>query len=310
VLVGRGGFETTPKKYRIEFGGVGGLEEGAQVRFGGVKVGRVLRITPPGKESPRVQVLIGVRKDVVVRAGTEASISTLGLVGEHYIELTNPKPGPGEIPQGGLVAAKDQASMGEVLQSVRDVGEVAKTFLARVQAVVDGPMSDLIRRTASAVDTGDRALRGAEQVLSAENREAVRKALGNVSGILEENRAPIRAAVADLGVLIKRTDGVVADGGGLLRKLDAAVDEKGGDLKGILVVMKADLERAKEVLDNLDRAVTNFDRAITGNLDNIEATLDNLRRASQNARELTQGLKERPWQVLFPQPLKERDAAR
>jgi phospholipid/cholesterol/gamma-HCH transport system substrate-binding protein len=310
LLVGRGGFETTPKRYRIEFGGVGGLEEGAQVRFGGVKVGRVLRITPPGKDSPLVQVLIGVRKDVVVRAGTEATISTLGLVGEHYIELTNPKPAPGEIPQDGLIAAKDQTSMAEVLRSVRDVGEAAKTFLARAQAVVDGPMSDVIRRTASAVDTGDRALKGAEQVLSAENREAVRKALANVSGILEENRAPIRTAVADLEALIKRTDGVMADGGGLLRKLDGAVDEKGGDLKGMLVVMKADLERARVVLDNLDRAVTNFDHAITGNLDNVEATLYNLRRASQNARELTQDLKERPWQVLFPQPLKERDGVR
>jgi len=122
LLVGRGGFETTPKHYRIEFGGVGGLEEGAQVRFGGVKVGRVLRITPPGKDSALVQVLIGVRKDVMVRTGTEAVISTLGLVGEHYIELANPKPGPGEIPQGGLIAAKDQASIAEVLQSVRDVG--------------------------------------------------------------------------------------------------------------------------------------------------------------------------------------------
>jgi phospholipid/cholesterol/gamma-HCH transport system substrate-binding protein len=310
VLVGRGGFETTPKQYRIEFGGVGGLEEGAQVRFGGVKVGRVLRITPPGKDSPRVQVLIGVRKEVVVRAGTEATISTLGLVGEHYIELANPKPGAGEVPQGGLIAARDQTSMAEVLQSVRDVGEAAKGFLTRVQAVVDGPVSDLIQHTTGAVDTGDRVLRGAEQVLSAENREAVRKALGNVSGILEENRAPIRAAVADLGALIKRTDAMMADGGELLRKVDSAVDEKGGDLKGLLVVMKADLERAKEVLDNLDRAITNFDHAVTGNLENIEAMLDNLRRASQNARELTQNLKERPWQVLFPQPLKERDDVR
>jgi phospholipid/cholesterol/gamma-HCH transport system substrate-binding protein len=310
LLVGRGGFETTPKQYRIEFGGVGGLEEGAQVRFGGVKVGRVLRITPPGKDSPRVQVLIGVRKEVVVRAGTEATISTLGLVGEHYIELANPKPGAGEVPQGGLIAARDQTSMAEVLQSVRDVGEAAKGFLTRVQAVMDGPVSDLIQRTAGTVDTGDRVLRGAEQVLSAENREAVRKALGNVSGILEENRAPIRAAVADLGALIKRTDAMMADGGELLHKLDSAVDEKGGDLKGLLVVMKSDLERAKEVLDSLDRAITNFDRAVTGNMDNIEATLDNLRRASQNARELTQDLKERPWQVLFPQPLKERDDVR
>lgn len=310
LLVGRGGFETTPKHYRIEFGSVGGLEEGAQVRFGGVKVGRVLRITPPGKESPRVRVLIGVRKEVVVRAGTEATISTLGLVGEHYIELANPKPGPGEIPQDGLLAAKDQASMAEVVQSVRDVGEAAKTLLARVQGAVDGPVTDLITRTSNAVGTGDRVFKGLDQALSEENRGNLRKALANLNGILEENRGPVRDAVADLGKLIPRVDAVLADGGALVRKLDAAVDEKGGDLRGTLLAMKTDLERAKEVLDSLDRAITTFDRAVTGNLETIEETLGNLRRASQNARELTQTLKERPWQVLFPEPLKERDGTR
>ncbi len=296
LLVGRGGFESTPKRYRIEFGGVGGLEEGAQVRFGGVKVGRVLRITPPGVDSPRVQVAIGVRKDVVVRAGTEATISTLGLVGEHYIELTNPKPGPGEIVPGGLIAAKDQASMAELLQSVRDVGEAAKILLASVQAVVDGPVNDVIERTALAVNTGDRVLKGLDQALGEENRANLRKALANLDAILEENRGPVRAAVTDLGALTQ--------------KLDAVVDEKGGDLRGTLIVMKADLERAKEVLDSLDRAIVSFDRAVTGNLDAIEETLANLRRTTQNARELTQTLKERPWQVLFPEALKDRDGVR
>ncbi len=310
LLVGRGGFETTPKRYRIEFGGVGGLEEGAQVRFGGVKVGRVLRITPPGKDSPRVQVLVGVRKDVVVRAGTQATISTLGLVGEHYIELTNPKPGPEEIAPGGLIAAKDQASMAELVQNVRDVGEAAKTLLAQVQAVVDGPVNEVLARTSQAVTTGDRVLKGLDQALSQENRDNLRRALANLNGILEENRGPVRAAVADLGKLIPRVDAVLADGGALIRKLDASVDEKGGDLRGNLMVLKTDLERAREVLDNLDRAITNFDRAVTGNLETIEETLGNLRRTTQNARELTQALKERPWQILFPEPMRERDGVR
>ena len=308
-LVGRGGFEATPKRFRIEFGGVGGLEEGAQVRFGGVKVGRVLRITPPGKDSPRVQVLIALRKDVVVRVGTEATISTLGLVGEHYIELTNPKPGPEELPAGGLIAAKDQASVAELLQGVRDVGEAAKLLLVRIQTVVDGPVNEVIGRTAHAVNTGDRVLQGLDQALSEENRGNLRKALANLNGILEENRGPVRATVAELGKLIPRVDAVLADGGALVRKLDASVDERGGDLRGNLVAMKADLARAREVLDNLDRAISNFDRAVTGNLETIEETLGNLRRTTQNARELTQTLKERPWQMLFPERLKDRDGA-
>jgi len=310
VLVSRGGFQSTPLEYRIEFASVGGLEEGAQVRLGGVKVGRVLRIVPPGQASPRVQVTIGLGKDVVLRAGTEASLTTLGLVGEHYIELSNPKPGPGEIPPGGLIAAREQASLTDLVAGAREVGDAAKVLLARLQGVVEGPMSDFIQRTSRAMDSGDRVLRGLEQTLSPANREHLRKSLAAVSAILEENRAPLRDAVADLGGLVRRMDAAVADGGALVRKMDEAVDPKGGDLKGTLTLLKADLERAKDVLDNMDRAITNCDRAVTGNLETLEETLANLRRASQNARELTQSLKERPWQALFPAPLKDRDGAR
>jgi phospholipid/cholesterol/gamma-HCH transport system substrate-binding protein len=296
VLVSRGGFQSTPVEYRIEFASVGGLEEGAQVRLGGVKVGRVLRVVPPGQASPRVQVTVGLRKDVVLRAGTEASLTTLGLVGEHYIELSNPKPGPGEIPPGGLIAAREQPSLSELVVGAREMGEAAKAMLARIQEVVDGPVRDFVQRASRAMDSGDRALRGLEQTLSLENREHLRKSLAAVSAVLEENRAPLRTAVADLGTLVQ--------------KMDEAVDPKGGDLKGTLTIMKADLERTREVLDNMDRAITNFDRAVTGNLEAFEETLANLRRASQNARELTQSLKERPWQALFPAPLKDRDGAR
>lgn len=324
LLITRGGFQTTPKKYRVEFSGVAGLEEGGQVRLGGVRVGRVIRITPPGKDSPRAQVLIGLRKDVVLRAGTEAVISTLGLVGEYFIDLSNPKPGPEEIPQDAVIVGRDQASMGELMQVAREAGESAKILLARVRTVVDGPLNDLLLRTGQLMNAGDRVLTALDQTLSAENRESLRSALANANAILAENRAPLRASVAELEVVIKKLDGVtaeggalirrldatVADGGTLIRKLDEAVDEKGGDLKGTLKIMKLDLERAKEVLDNLDRAVTSFDRAITGNLETIEETLSNLRRATQNAKELTQTLKDRPWQIIFPESMKDRDVAR
>lgn len=338
TLVSRGGLQATPREYRVEFTGVGGLEEGAQVRFGGVKVGRVLRIQPPGKDSPRVQVVIGLRRDVVLRNGTEAAINTLGLVGEHYIELTNPRPAPGEIPPGGLVMGRDQPSMAELLAGLREVGEAAKGLMGRVQALVDGPVQDLVRRAGHAMTAGERVLGSVAQTLSAENREDLRRVLASLRGLLEENRGPIRAATADLGALIRHVDGMAAEGGAFLRrldgpvaqgsalmrrlddavaagsaflrKLDAAVDEKGGDLRGTLVVLKADLERAKEVLENMDRAVTNFDRAVTGNLDTIEETLADLRRSASNAKELTQTLKERPWRIIFPESLKDRDAAR
>jgi ABC-type transporter Mla subunit MlaD len=324
VVVSRGDFRATAAQYRIEFRAVGALEEGAQVRLGGVRVGRVLRIVPPVQETPRVQVFIGLRKGIVLREGTEATVATLGLLGDNYIELSNPRPGPREIPPGSLIASRGQATMGELFQNAQELAETAKGLIARVQAFVDGPLDEAVRRTSQAMGTGDRVLRGVEETLTPATRENLRKAVAEAAAILEENRVPLREAVADMRALIRRVDALAAEGSGLirrvdsaaaagetlLRKLDEAVDEKGGDLKGTIAAMKTDLELAKNVLEELDRILKVVDRALAMNPRAVEEILSNLRDAARNARELTQKLKERPWLVIFPESSRDRDGAR
>src|SRR4249920_3223684 len=77
----------------IVFDSVAGLDDKAAVRIAGVRVGRVDGISLSGTEA-----LVTVRLDQPVRLteGTTASISSVSLLGEKYVELI---PGPENAPE-------------------------------------------------------------------------------------------------------------------------------------------------------------------------------------------------------------------
>ncbi len=75
-----------------------GVEEGAPVRLAGVKVGEVEKVKiiyDYKDESPIVEVDLNIRKDVRIRQDASVLVSTLGLLGEKYVEIL---PGTKEKP--------------------------------------------------------------------------------------------------------------------------------------------------------------------------------------------------------------------
>jgi len=87
-----GGFKTWSSGHRINllFNFVNGVKIGAPVRFAGVDVGEVKRISLESKlEENRTEVCLEVWvKDVVrIPSDSKVLINTLGLLGEKYVEI-------------------------------------------------------------------------------------------------------------------------------------------------------------------------------------------------------------------------------
>ena len=83
---------------RVLFKFANGVEEGAPVRLAGVKVGEVEKVKiiyDYKDESPIVEVDLNIRKDVRIRQDASVLVSTLGLLGEKYVEIL---PGTKEKP--------------------------------------------------------------------------------------------------------------------------------------------------------------------------------------------------------------------
>jgi phospholipid/cholesterol/gamma-HCH transport system substrate-binding protein len=103
----------------------GGLREGAQVRLAGVAVGNLKRvqISPYPERARAVELVMSVARKYQdqIRADSIASIETVGLLGESYVNLTRGSPGQEVIPDGGVLKSSEEADIKRVVQNANDV---------------------------------------------------------------------------------------------------------------------------------------------------------------------------------------------
>lgn len=78
--------------YRVkaDFANVAGLNEGADVRVGGIRKGSVKDIRLPNRPDGKVEVLMDLARDTqsIVKTDSVASIQSEGLLGDKYVEIT------------------------------------------------------------------------------------------------------------------------------------------------------------------------------------------------------------------------------
>ena len=112
----------TLKAYLSE---AGGLREGAQVQLNGIPVGNVTRIRISPYQNPRraveVEIRIPVKYQAQIRADSEASTESQGLLGERYIDISRGSAGQAVVPDGGEVKSHEEPDIKEIMLNANDV---------------------------------------------------------------------------------------------------------------------------------------------------------------------------------------------
>jgi phospholipid/cholesterol/gamma-HCH transport system substrate-binding protein len=102
-----------------------GLREGAQVRLAGVAVGNVerVRISAFSERNRAVEIVMAVARNYQneIRADSVASIETVGLLGESYVNITRGSRGQEVVPDGGVLKSSEGAEIKQVVQNADDV---------------------------------------------------------------------------------------------------------------------------------------------------------------------------------------------
>jgi len=109
-----------------EFQDIGGLLQGAEVRFRGYKVGRVVKIEP-GASSIRVYVRI--KRDVPLPSASVMRVVFDGLVGEKFIAI---RPGPNPK----VLASNNEVLVGYASSGLADVVEIGTQNLVHTEAIL------------------------------------------------------------------------------------------------------------------------------------------------------------------------------
>jgi phospholipid/cholesterol/gamma-HCH transport system substrate-binding protein len=270
--------------YRAFFKNAGGLRPGAEVRYaGGPPVGRIQDVRTDAHDTTRMEIIFRVKPDVPVKTDSTATITSNSPLSDNFLGIvpgTNVAP---RAPAGSTLKSNEYVGFGELEAEIAELGPQAKILL--------GNLNDrVIELQVTVARVND--------VLNDKNRANLSASIGNVRGMLEENRQPLHSTITHLDDAsarmaplledLKRTN---ADARHTINTLEGTIAENRTDLRQSVANLRRVLETANNVTDQLDRT-------LNANGENIDDILSNFRQASQNLRQFTETLKQRPYTLL------------
>jgi phospholipid/cholesterol/gamma-HCH transport system substrate-binding protein len=122
-LSAEGGLFRSQYRLTAHFANVLGLLPGAPVWLGGKEVGRVDHIAfQPMKEKRPVLVVLRVNEDVQdrIRDDSVATIGTIGLLGDSYVEISFGTEGAAVLLEGDEIATDDPVNVGALMSEGRN----------------------------------------------------------------------------------------------------------------------------------------------------------------------------------------------
>jgi phospholipid/cholesterol/gamma-HCH transport system substrate-binding protein len=143
ILIGltimAGSFKLFQETYNINiiFSNSSAIEKDAPVRLSGVEVGKVESVQLVYRKEGDTIVLVKLELDAgaKVREGARASVTTLGLMGEKYIELTPGDTGAAMIKHGATIQGKDPIDIEAIIDQATSVMEVAKETMSNISSL-------------------------------------------------------------------------------------------------------------------------------------------------------------------------------
>jgi phospholipid/cholesterol/gamma-HCH transport system substrate-binding protein len=274
--------------YETRFDSAAGLVAGNPVRLNGVTVGNVLevKLSPdPADRSVEVVYDVDRRLQSRLRAGTRASIKTIGLLGDKYIDLDGGSVTEPVIEVGGQIKAAPGAGIEKLLEGsgdlLTDLGAIARS------------LKNILGRTEQG--------KGFLGALTSESQESEQLAnnltstLANLNGILRK----VQEGHGLIGKLLiddkygRETGDALRSAIRSVQSVFGRVDEQMRSNTGAIPALLGDPEGKKKVyqlVDNLSQAAVSL-AAITKDLEKGSGAIPLLLRDEKFGKEFTGNLR-------------------
>ncbi|NIA13374.1 MAG: MCE family protein [Nitrospiraceae bacterium] len=292
------------RTYYAYFSDTSGLNRGADVRFGGSKVGRVSAISLDPEDQSRLRVEANVKAGVPVNEASEAHITQTTLTAEMHLEISTGEKDAPLVEDGAVIPSEagglfDKA--GELADSVKgvleDVGDLLGVEDAKEQEKNgEGElvtMATIFGGLDSAVKEGEGLVGDVRGVISErkgdieailtkvqEAEDAVKQLLDDVNAVVADNRGNIEGTLADVR-------GIVGD----VRPIIERVGKVSGQLDAIA-------DSLQDTLDNTERLTGEAGGLLEANRPVIEEIVLDLRDTVRYLKDFSRTMAEQPHAVV------------
>jgi phospholipid/cholesterol/gamma-HCH transport system substrate-binding protein len=276
ILIGGSQFFNKFDHYYVKVTNAAGLEVGAQVRLGGVRVGRVLEIKAPKEPGQPVTIEIGIKKGTPLYKGTKAYITQVGFVGDIYLLLSVDNTSNERIDVGGVIPSEELVQFSILMKKLEGISES-----------LDGLLKDISR------------------LFSPKNVEEIERLFGNtnkaiVSGSsnFEKIALALKNTTDKLELVLKEVEGVVRD--------------NKGEVSHMIKKAREDLDRAEDTIKTIDKTAKSIDktsqsidRAVDLQSQNLDDLINSMTKTTEELQIFVQEMKAKPWSLFYKEGAKE-----
>lgn len=301
------------KIFHSYFSNTSGLRPGADVRFGGLKAGRVVAIEPAPGDQSMIRTTVNVRPEIPVNEQSMAFVTQTSLTSDFHLEITTGEPGAPLLESGADLPSGAGGLFGEMENLAKNVG---------------GVLEDVTVLLGVRDENGDPTMPAEEVQTLAELMGGLDGLVGDLQtlvGVVDENGNPTMTEeeLRTAAEIFQRLDGAVEEGNTLIASLNDTLEENRPALKeavdGLVEVedsavsLMSDLSGVlEENRENINTALTNLNatlkelETLTGSLDGffgknepvLEDILLDLREVMRNLDEFTNTLADQPSSII------------
>ncbi len=243
---------------KARFESVAGLDRKAAVRIAGVRVGLVEEIELEGAEAV---LTLSLDPEVRLHQGAAAQVTSLGMLGDKYVEILPGDRSAPLLPPGSELAGGMTPSFDDVMKVAADIGADVKEVTEALRGSIGGPGGE---EAISEIVANIRELTASLKVLIAENQANVNRTTANFAEFSTTLRDELPRIADKMNLL--------AD------QLNEVVGENRDDLQASMGNIRELTDRLQVSADNLNRITGKIaaGEGSIGKLVNDDTTVDNL----------------------------------
>jgi len=273
--------------YRTYLRYAGGLVPGADVLFGGIKVGQVTAVQPDPQDPTRIEILLDVREGTPLNAKSVAKLGSVTVITSPVISISMGSNDAPRLPANSEIPSLETISLDDDERKIVSLVDSAQGLLEAVHTDVNEVTGDARQLMANV-----------NGVVGKPNQQHVTEILDNADKMVSQVSPKIDQISDQLLKLTDDANGVIAKMGPAVDNVNATVTNANHTIDDLHEPVQTDLAEVRKALDQARSLIADLQAAMRAKDQNITVTLQNVRMATDNLNALTESVKERPWSLI------------